>query len=253
MISIKGLYQQIPDIYKLFLAGMIIILGLSGIAWGASLDSHGVETAKIFKCQSSNISANFTGAVGAVTVYINISGIMVNGSMREEYNSFAMINPGGGLWVYYYGNDPTMLWGNKSIAFKADTNPEANLTDDHIFVYSDECTGTDILSYRNVSYRTSGFGNYTRLLFTGQQNLLEFAQQPFLNKIGYVLYLLIMFTVCVVIYIKHQSVMAPLQITFITGATLAASNLIPDQYKLYMLLMAAAATAAIFWRLGKSA
>ena len=239
------------DIYKL-LVGSIIVLGLTAGAMGASLDSHGVNPQKIFKCQSTNISANFTGAVNAVTVYVNVSGIMVNGTAQSENNNYAMINIGGGTWVYYYGNDPAMLWGNKSISFKADTNPTANDTQDHIFVYSDECTGTDIQSYRNTSFR-GAFGNYTRPLFAGSQNMLEFAQQPFLNKIGSVIYVLIMFLICVVIYIKNQSVMQPIIIVFITAASLIGSDLIPDQYRIYALLLTAVATSAIFWRLGKSA
>lgn len=241
------------NLYRLFLAGLIIVIGgLTTGALGASLDSHGVSPGKIFKCQTTNISANFTGAVGAVTVYVNISGVMVNGTAQSEINSYAMINAGGGLWVYYYGNDPAMLWGNKSISFKADTNTVTNDTQDHVFVYSDECTGTDIQSYRNTSLR-GNFGNYTRALFDGSQNVLDFAQQPFLNKIGSVIYVLIMFLICVVIYIKNQSVMQPIIIVFITAASLMGSNLIPDQYRIYALLLTAVATAAIFWRLGKSA
>lgn len=238
--------------YKLFLAGLIIVIGLTTVSLGASLDSYGVNPQKILKCQTTNISANFTGAVGAVTLYVNISGVMVNGTTQSEINSYAMINIGGGTWVYYYGNDPAMLWGNKSISFKADTNPSANDTQDHVFVYSDECTGTDILSYRNTSFR-GNFGNYTRSIFDGSQNILEFAESPFLNKIGNVIYVLIMFLICVVIYIKNQSVMQPIIIVFITAASLMGSNLIPDQYRIYLLLMTAVATAAIFWRLGKSA
>jgi hypothetical protein len=244
-------YRGLSDTMKLFLAGLMIVIGLTTGAMGASLDSHGVSPEKIFKCQSTNISANFTGAVGAVKVYVNISGIMVNGTIQSENNNYSMIYSGG-TWVYYYGNDPAMLWGNKSISFKADTNPSVNNTQDHIFVYSDECTGTDIQSYRNTSFR-GAFGNYTRQLFAGSQNMLEFAQQPFLNKIGSVIYVLIMFLICVVIYIKNQSVMQPIIIVFITAASLMGSNLIPDQYRIYALLLTAVATAAIFWRLGKSA
>jgi hypothetical protein len=177
---------------------------------------------------------------------------MVNGAIQEEHNSYAMTNAGGGLFVYYYGNDPGMLWGNKTIAFKADTNPTINTTGDHIFVYSDECTGTDIQSYHNTSFRGS-FGNYTGALFSGTQNILEFARAPFLAKIGNIIYIMIMFLICVVIYIKTQSVMSPLIITFVTAASLVGSGLIPDEFRNYMLLLTAAATAAIFWRLGKSA
>ncbi len=436
------------QVSKLFFAG-ILILGLTGLAMAAVNSNTTVSPAKILKCQSTNISTEYNGSVNNVTVYVNISGIMVNGTPRAENNAYQMINPltmanipgnltlytetdpggkytvtsknitvasqtsessnvyttaptsitdfnlffdmvvttmdgdsgaapfllgdstaniawttwgtsngvgiwidassgtfehaeiikyvagaqtrgtsitgvnkgtryyynfqrsgtylnlsvysdaartihvvgspqsmsaaataynkvnfannmityagaraweinnisfqsAGTLWIYYYGNDPDMLWGNKTIAFKADTNTEINTTTARIFVYSDECTGTDIQSYRNTSFRGT-FGNYTRPLFAGTQNMLEFAQQPFLTKIGSVIYVLIMFLICVVIYVKNQSVMQPIIIVFITAASLMGSNLIPDQYRIYALLLTAVATAAIFWRLGKSA
>jgi len=126
--------------------------------------------------------------------------------------------------------------------------------DGNLFVYSDECTGTDIAGYKNTSYRTSaGFGNYTRPLFTGEQNLIGFMVQPFINIIGYTIYIIILFTICMVTYVKTQSVMSPIIMAFLGGTAVYGSGYMPDEYRLPAMFITATAMAAIVWRLGKSA
>jgi len=250
--TIKATYKNIPEIYKLFFWGLILTLMMVLNANGATLINTNISPQKIFKCQSTEISVNYSGAVNYVTLYVNITGIMVNGSMQEEHNNYNMTNATGGQFIYYYGNDPAMLWGNKTISFKADTNPGENTTNEHIFVYSDECSGTDIIDYRNTTFRGS-FGNYTGAIFRGEKNILTFAEQPYLLNIGSIIYLFVMFIICVVIYIKSQTVIQPLIIVFITAISLVGADLFPPQYRIYALLITAAATAAVFWRLGKSA
>jgi hypothetical protein len=207
---------------------------------------------KIFKCQETEILINLSGyIVHYVYVNVNISGIIKNGSAHSEANSYNMTNLTDGRYVYYYGNDPNMLWGNKTITYKPDTMTLIDYND-HIFVYSDECTGANIQGYRNTSFEGS-FGNYTGAIFRGEENILQFAEKPFLINIGYVIYILVMGTICLLVYIGSQSVMSPIIIVFITAASLIGSGVFPQEYRIPALLITAAATAAIFWRLGKSA
>jgi hypothetical protein len=243
-------YYLNQKVISLLLIGiLILILSPSNTQ---AINNSSISPQKIFKCQETAIIVNLSGyTVHYVYVNVNISGIMKNGSAQSESNSYNMTNLTDGTYIYYYGNDQNMLWGNKSVTFTPDTMPTIDYGD-HIFVYSDECTGTNIQGYRNTTFRGS-FGNYTGALFTGEQNVLEFAQQPFLGHIGSVIYVLIMMTICIIIYMKTQSVMTPVIIAFITAASLVGSNLIPPEFRLYALLITAAATAAIFWRLGKSA
>lgn len=245
MNRIKSMYNNLPSLYKLLVGIVIIIIGLSmsssavPVLTGSNSSPH-----KIFKCQPSTLNATIPGFVGGV--WVNLT--PTNGFPTE---SFLMVNTGGDNFAYTYGNDPTLNWGNKTLSFY---NDGVELpTTNYVFVYSDSCTGTNIGSYRNVSYRNYGFGNYTRALFSGQRNLIEFAQQPYLDYFGFSIYLLMLFTMCVVVYVKNQSIMQPLMLAFLGLTTLALSSLVPTQFKTYILLLMAVATAAIFYRLFKSA
>lgn len=242
---IKGLYNHSPIVYRLLLGIALILIGLSisassvPVLTGSNSSPH-----KIFKCQPSTLNATVTGAVGGVFVNLTPS----NGFPIESY---LMVNTGGDEFAYTYGNDNTLNWGNKSLSFY---NAGVEFTTNRfVFVYSDACTGANIGGYQNVSYRTSGFGNYTRTLFSGEKNLIEFATQPYLDYFGFSIYLLMLFAFSAILYIKNQSIMQPLMLAFLGLTTLALSSLVPVQFKTYILLIMAVATAAIFYRLFKSA
>ncbi len=224
-----------------------IIIGIS-IAQAATLQTSSTFPQKIFKCQESTISVT----------YINTADIVsVNALVNERDGtqiSYAMQNMSGGIWNYSYGNDNTTKWGNKTIYFQVITASGSyiNQTSTFIFVYSDDCIGSNIQSWKNTSTR-SGFGNYTTPLFTGDKNVLEVAQQPYLDYFGYAIYVLIAFSMMSILYLKTQSVAQPLLMGFLMVAVLVGSNLIQTQYKTYILLLMAVAMATIFWKLFKSA
>jgi hypothetical protein len=245
MIMIKklqGIYNHMPGIWQILCAGIIIMLGLSMLGSATTLTSSNSTPTKIFKCQASTITANLSGYVG--DVYVNLTS-------GHSFESYLMVNLGAGNYIYTYGNDPNLIWGNKSLSFYA--APDLLLSPSYIFVYSDPCSGSNIQGYRNVSYRATGFGNYTRALFSGDRNLIEFAQQPYLDYFGYSIYLLMLFTFCGILYLKNQSIMQPLMLGFLALSSLVLSSLVPPAFKTYILLIMAVALAAIFYRLFKSA
>lgn len=233
---------------KFLIAAALIIAGIN-LSDAATLDSFNTTPHKIFKCQASIISANYSGSGSIVSV-----DALINTSRIGLSETLTLTNNSNGNYSGSYGNDNTIQWGNKTVSFLVTTagGTYINSSTAYVFVYSDVCTGTNIQSYKNVSLRSGGFGNYTRPLFTGEKNLLEFAIQPFLDYWGAAIYLLMMFTICGVIYIKNQSVIQPLMIAFITVAVLVSSNLIPAPYKNYILIFMGVALTAVFWRVFKS-
>ena len=237
------------SIVKIMMGLFILIAGIQSVH-AAVLDSYSVSPAKIFKCQNTVILANYSS-------YADINTLTARLLERDgSYTIVSMTALGSGNYSGNYGNDNTAKWGNKSITFrvtKADTSTYDNSTNAYIFIYSDPCTGTNIQGYQNTTYRTSGFGNYTRPLFTGEKNLVEFSLAPYLDYWGFMIYLIILTSICFIIYIKNQSVMQPIIIAFIGIAGLVSSGVMPAEYKNYIMLFMAAAMAAIFWRLFKSA
>jgi len=240
---------KISSVWKIVMGIIVFIAGMQ-MGQAATLDSYTVSPNKIFKCQGATILANYS-------LYSDISTLTALLQEREgSYTPVVMSNLGSGHFSGTYGNDNTTKWGNKSITFrvtKADTSTYDNASNAFIFVYSDDCVGTNIQGYQNTSYRTTGFGNYTRPLFSGERNLIEFSLFPYLDYWGYMIYLIILSSVCFIIYIKNQSVMQPIIIAFIAIAGLATSGVLPVEYKNYIMLFMAGAMAAIFWRLFKSA
>lgn len=228
---------------------MIIFAGVQTVH-AAILDSYSVTPTHIFKCQEAVILANYSdnGDINTLAALLF--------ERDGSYTSVSMTNLGSGNYSGNYGNDNTISWGNKSITFrvtKADASTYNNTTTSYVFVYSDSCTGSDIEGYKNTSYRTGGFGNYTRPLFTGEKNLVEFSLAPFLDYWGFMIYLIFLTSICFIIYIKNQSVMQPIIIAFVGIVGLVSSNVLPEEYKNYIMLLMAAAMAAIFWKLFKSA
>jgi hypothetical protein len=213
----------------------------------ADLASSATLPTKIFKCQQTIIMANYTNVADIVNVdaLLTIRGVNV---------TVPMSTLGGGQYTATFGNDNTTAWGNYSITFRVMTASVYydNVTATTLFVYTDDCTGTNIQGYQNTSYRSTGFGNYTRLLFTGEKNLMEFTLQPYLDYFGFVIYFLMMFAIVGVIYLKTQSVAAPLMTGFLMVAALVSSALVPTPYKIYILFIMGTAVTVILWRLFKS-
>lgn len=232
---------------KIAIAIAMILVGM-GVVKAADYQSSGTVPDHIFKCQPSVISVNYTNIADIVSV--NALVIERDGSQV----SYSMQNMNGGLFQYTYGNDNTTKWGNKTINFQIMTANSSyiNLSNPRtfVFVYSDECTGTGITSWRNTN---TGLGNYTKPLFTGSQNIIQVAQQPYLNYWGYSIYILMMFGFMSILYLKGQSVSQPLLLGFLMIAALVSTGLVPSVYRMYILFFMAAAMAAIFWRLFKSA
>ncbi|KAB2942417.1 MAG: hypothetical protein MPEBLZ_04355 [Candidatus Methanoperedens nitroreducens] len=229
----------------------IFILLIFTVAAGAyTLSSSSATPSKIYKCQPSVISATFSdfAAITAVTVIIeNKNAILVNGTSLTPYEEYAMANAGGGQWTYTYGNDPTIVWGNKSISFNVSTagGYAINTTTSYVFVYSDICTGTGI---SNVSI---GIGNYTNRLARDEGNLLTFMIQPFVDYWGQIFYVLCVFAIVMAMYIKNQHVGPPLLTGVGLLGFLAAYNLLPDGWKIYMAIIMAAVIAGILWKVFK--
>lgn len=395
------------------------------VAAGAyTLSSSSATPSKIYKCQPSVISANFSdyAEITAVTAIIeNRNSVLVNGSLLSSHEEFAMSNAGLGQWTYTYGNDPTIVWGNKSIAFnvsygeyyysnfetgfdgydsvvntrtmahsysgnyslavgtgaqtqKTITLPSypfeldaavwldtpfsndqfeltmqlstnvrgtvlanypttgtwgyatglatfvdtgipvtgnswqavkiimhnatnysgyvnnttlfeskpirtagantgigiyrapvtsavyvddirvrnvttvgsgTNTSNSYLFVYSDTCTGTGI---SNVSI---GIGNYTNRLARDEGNLLTFMVQPFVDYWGQIFYVLCVFAIVMTMYIKNQHVGAPLLTGVGLLGFLAAYNLLPDGWKIYMAIIMASVIVGILWKVFK--
>lgn len=219
-----------------------------------TLSSSNTYPHKIFKCQASTVTANYTS-------YSDIT--QVTAQLTNQRTGLITLYPmtdlGSGYWTKIIGNDNLTAWGNVSVNFIVTNTTGAtysNSTTNYIFIYSDDCIGSNIQGYRNTSYRQTGFGDKTRKLFTGEQNILEFSAAPFIDYFGYVIYFIILFMISGVLYIKTQSVVQPLIIAFISVAIFIASIPVvnmPDiaPYKMAIMMIMGVAMAAIFWRLFK--
>jgi len=228
---------------------LIIAMWIPG-AYAYTLDSSAAIPSKIFKCQPSTIYANFSDFAGITAVNVTIGNnlaVMVNGSSLTPHEDYAMSNAGGGQWTYVYGNNASIIWGNKSIVFNVSTGATwaTNTTSSYVFVYSDFCTGTGIT---NVSING---GNYTNRLARDDANFLSWMVQPFVDYWGMVFYVMCVFAIVMAMYIKNQHVGAPLLTGTLLLGLLAAYNKLPDEWKVWMAVIMAAAIVAILWKVFK--
>ena len=237
MYSRAGVGTDMKSIVVLLL---LVLAALLGPTSAYTLDSVSVSPDHIFKCQPGTIYGNLSEEVDAV--YLKLT---VKHDLSVETHT--MTHQGGGVYKYVYGNDNTTTWGNKTVSFivtDAAVN-YTNSTDYFIFVYSDDCVGTGI---SNISI---GIGNYTnRLQQDGQ--FLQFFVQPYLDYWGSAFYLIVLFIMISVIYIKNQDISQPILMGFISLAALAASGLMPLEYRNVLMMLMAAALAGIFWKVFKS-
>jgi len=186
-----------------------------------NITASSTTPSNIFKCGASTINVTFDGVANSVNA------ILTNSRITEVTNISLTNN--SGVWTGTFGNNASLNWGNRSVSYLINYLNSVESTS-YVFVYSDNCTGTNIPGYKNTSYRTSaGFGNYTRPLFTGEKNILEFLMSGYIDIIGYTIYIIILFVICAIIYIKTQSVMSPILIAFIGGSALFSSGYMPEE------------------------
>jgi len=215
-----------------------------------TLDSSSAIPGKIYKCQPSTVYANFsdfTGITGVSVLIDNKFPAMINGTSLMPREVYAMSTTGGGQWTYVYGNNASIVWGNKSIRFNVSTagGSVVESTGSSVFVYSDDCVGTGIT---NVSV---GAGNYTSRLQLDDANLLTWMIRPFVDYWGQIFYILCVLAIVMTIYIKSQHVGSPLLVGTGLLALLGAYQLLPADWKIWIMVIMAAAIVTILWKVFK--
>ena len=213
-------------------------------AYSIDLDSMASYPQTIFKCQLSKIYANFT-----LTNIESVTMLLTNKYRPNiAVESLEMVDLGSGIWYYEYGNDNTTEGGNKTLTFNAYIYGSPTVfSSGHIFVYPDDCVGDSIVGWRNITMMT---GNYTKKLQSGD-DLFTWIQRPLLEYWGYIIYLIVIFLISGAIYMKNQSIAQPFLISMISLALLTASNLIPPEWRNYMILLMAGIMAAMAWKVFK--
>ncbi len=229
--------------------------------WGAqeshliSLISSSTLPSSIFKCQPSIITATFVGS-GITNVFAIVSSTkavqpMVIGSGRitpeTQSTNVTMTSSDGLNWTGTFGNDNTLLWGERSISYVVINNgTNTILSSSTIFVYSDACTGTGVQNYTQMP---TGLGKYTKKIFNGQEsNLLEFALYSWVEVWGYLFYFLTIATISAVIYLKTQQVTQPLVVGLVLLLVSAGTTVVPPTYRNAIVFVIALILAVIYYR-----
>lgn len=244
-------YYLNKNICMLVILSFIISAAIIQNAEAYTLDSSGVTRDKMFKCQKSTITANFTGTITSVDVMINNTfKVMLAGVLTDSQEKYTMSDLGGGQWSYDYGNNAGLTWGVKSIAFDvlSDGVHYTNTSSAQILVYSDTCMGVNIQGRQNIS---TGQGNYTKRLWTGEVDILSFALTPWLEYWGYVFYIIAIFWVALIIYMKNQNITQPLIILFLALGTLVTTTWLPPEYKQYVVMLLGLGLGGLLYRIFK--
>ena len=200
---------------------------------------------KILKCQASTITAEFGNTANMTGV--NLSLETVKTGLDEEY---PMSNIGGDTYQYVYGNDNTTVWGNKSIYFDViDINGILTLPgNDYVFVYSDNCIGTNLSGASNISI---GLGTYTSSLQTNN-DFFQWVMSPYIAYWGYAFYVIVMFSILVIIYNKNQKMNQVILIAVISLIMLGASGVIPEQFRSWVQLALIITMGVGYWKVFKT-
>jgi hypothetical protein len=198
-------------LYLILLSVVIVIMLVQGSS--AVLLTSSANPTSIFKCGESTISATFSdGGIVSVNAIFNPTDAvnpMIPGSGRNIPEMAAPINislaNNGTTWVGTFGDNPTMLWGTRSITYLINgviSYPSSS----QVFVYNSAgtCVGTGKNSYQNY---TQGIGNNTNRLVTGDMDLITWSLYGWIQLWGYMFYMVVMFIVVSVIYLKSQNVM----------------------------------------------
>lgn len=245
-------YYLSPALVKLVIISFIIALFLLPAVQGYTLDSSSVNPTGIFKCQPAVITANVTGTVTNIDVMINNTvKVMIRGTLIDSKEKYTMTDLGAGHWRYAYGNDPAIIWGNKTIEFEVTEGglKYVNDTGLHVLVYSDECTGVDIQGYQNIS---TGLGNYTSKFFTGEADIVAFALNPWIEYWGYVFYIIVVFWIALIVYMKNQLIIQPILIIFICLGALASTTWLPPEIKNYVIMILGLGLGGMFYKVFKT-
>ncbi len=241
--------MKLKYIFLFFVCLIFMIQSVSA----TTLSSSVLSNENMFKCQATTITATFSD-----DIITNLSAtfygqqIMEKGRLLRPKDTISMSKISPNVWQGTYGNDASLKWGEKNIVYTDNSN---NIySGGSVFVYGDTCTGTDVTKYTQVS---SGMGRYTRLLYqenfsffgtSMETSLIGWAIYPWIEVIGYVLYILVIFIICSTVYLKTQNVTQPLIIAVLMFLVLASTAVIPNEYRKWILVILALGIAALYYR-----
>ncbi len=239
--------------YKII--AVMFFIGLLVSPVSATLTSSSANPTKIFKCGESTISATFSDAgitsVNAILTSVKaVQPMIVNNGNNNPISQTTVVSlsDNGTYWVGTFGDDSTLLWGERAISYNVTNGTGSYLysSGQTIFVYSDACTGTGKNSYQNY---TTGIGNYTNMLAQGDMDLITWSLYPWVQYWGYLFYVIVLFITVVVIYLKTQNAMHVLFTMLAFLLTIAALGAIPLEFRSWIIAIIALILGAVFYRL----
>lgn len=208
---------------------------------GGGVGSGSAHDTRIFKCDYTNITVSYTLPVTNSRVVIN----------NIEYTMIPD-DPSNLNWHYLYGGVGYSGSWNLRFIFNYGGIDYSQTTTALFVVYSDKCIGT-VNTWNSTNLSTYGnMGNRTNKLFSGEQDLLDFVLSPYILFFGYSIYIIFMFVFSGLIYMKTQSVAAPLLTGTLSIWLVMDSGYLPTEYKVILALIIAVGIAAILSKLTKS-
>ena len=238
---------------KIIVAMLFIGLLVSPVS--ATLLTSSASPDKIFKCGESTISANFSDAgitsVNAILTSMKAVQPMIvnNGNNNPIMQSTTVaLSYNGTYWVGTFGDDSTLLWGERAISYNVTNGTGSYLysSGQTVFVYSDECTGTGKNSYQNY---TTGIGTYTNMLVQNDTNIIVWSLYPWIQYWGYLFYVVVLFITVIVIYLKTQNAMHVMFTMLAFLLTIAALGAIPLEFRSWIITIIALILGAVLYRL----
>jgi len=236
-----------------FIVSLIVIQHVDAY----SLTSSGANPNKIFKCQTTTISANFSdfAAITAVSVTLINEPVRVNGILQYNVTTLSMTDAGSGTWTVSFGGNPNMLRGRRTMSFSVTAGATTSVgSASTVLVYSDTCTGT-VTSYTGVS---SGLGRYTNMIYSGQfsflgtsleTSIVGWALFPWVEVWGYLFYVLVVFTVCTTVYLKTQNITQPLVIGIFLLLIFSATAVVEPVYRQWVVFIIALCLTALYYKI----
>lgn len=237
---------------KIIFLIFVILLLVHNVS-ATSLVSSTISNDKIFKCQATTITATFDDdAITTLNATLYGQQIMEHGRVLRPIDVVSMTKISNSVWQGTYGNDATLKWGTKTIVFLDNSGTTYN--GGTLFIYGDTCTGTGVTKYTQIS---SGLGRYTSLLYqenfsffgtSMETSLIGWALFPWIEIMGYVLYVIVIFIICSTVYIKTQNVTQPLIIAVLMLLVLASTSVIDQEYRKWILVILALGISALYYR-----
>lgn len=236
----------------IFLSFIILILVIQHVD-ATSVTSATVLKDKMFKCEPNTLTVVFSDdVITSLTAKLSGQEIMEHGLVISPEDSVTMTKIANGQWQGTYGNDATLKWGTKTITYI--DNGSNTYAGGSLFVYGDICTGTGVTKYTQVS---SGMGRYTKLLYqenfsfigtSMEGSFIGWALFPWIEIMGYLIYVLVVFVVCSTIYLKTQNVTQPLIIGVMMLLVFASTSFIDPIYRKWILIVLALGITAMYYR-----